>query len=769
MRRSILISDHKIYIVSNRLPITLNEAPNGDLQLKHSSGGLVSGLKEIHDTTDSLWIGYLGATPKQKYEAKINSLLEDERLNAVNIPKKLYNNYYNGYSNGVLWPLFHNFLATMSISNEYWDAYVKVNQYFAEHILSIVEDDSFVWIHDYQLMLLPQLLKKANPSLKIAYFHHIPFPSSEIFRAIPARTELITGLLGADYIGFHTYDYARHFLMTVQRLLGIPTKVNEVFFDDRPVKIAAHALGVDYQNLSKLAKNIKLSSQPVESLGEKSSIRFLGIDRLDYTKGLPERLQSFREFLTLYPEYIGKATLVQICVPSRQDIGSYNRIRAQVERLVGQINGEFSRPSYTPIQYIFRSQPLEEIIRLYKSSDVCLVTPLRDGLNLVCKEYVAAKDQLDGCLILSEFAGAASEMGEALQVNPYDITGVAKAMKRALDMPKDERQKRMGALRNRIEQNDNITWAKKFMRSWLTHIEEATLESETFTHMQQQKVLDELSRKKRLFIFLDYDGTLTPIVQRPEMAIPTEKLKRILTDLTQVTKITPTIITGRPRSFCEKYLGDLNVNFIAEHGSFIKEKADNKWHQPLQLPAEEFEKSKPDVIRMLQMYVDSVPGSHIEKKETCIVWHYRESEPNFASEQARILGESLQQMLAKTSLSVYHGKKTLEIRQTLAHKGFGVEYILEKDHWSPEEDALITVGDDVTDEDMHRVHVKNNISIHIGKSNAYSKYHLATPEDLYIFLQLLSASCFEKIDKAPMAVGKPEALKANAPEIGGKF
>lgn len=758
-----MISDSKIYIVSNRLPITLSEHPSGDLTLKHSSGGLVSGLKEIHDTTDSLWIGYLGATPKPKFESQIHALLEKERLNAVSVPKKLYNSYYNGYSNGVLWPLFHNFLATMSISNEYWDAYVEVNRTFAEHILATVEDHSFVWVHDYQLMLLPQLLKQANPTLKIAYFHHIPFPSSEIFRTIPARTELIKGLLGADYIGFHTYDYARHFLMTIQRLLVIPTKVNEVIYDDRPVKIAAHALGVDYQNLSKVAKNIDVESPQVETLGEKQSIRFLGIDRLDYTKGLPERLQSFREFLTLYPEYIGKASLVQICVPSRQDIGSYNKIRAQVERLVGQINGEFSRPSYTPIQYIFRSQPLEEVIRLYKSSDVCLVTPLRDGLNLVCKEYVAAKDQLDGCLILSEFAGAASEMGEAIQVNPYDITGVARAMKRALDMPKSERRKRMGALRRRIEQNDNITWAKKFMRSWLTHIQEAILESETFTHMQQQKVLEDLSKKKRVFIFLDYDGTLTPIVQRPEMAVPTENLKRILRDLTQTPNVLPTIITGRPRGFCEEYLGDLDVNFIAEHGSFIKEKTDSTWYQPLQLPAEEYEKSRPDVLRMLQMYVDSVPGSHIEEKETCLVWHYRESEPTFASEQARILGESLQQMLAKTSLSVYHGKKTLEIRQTLAHKGFGVEYILEKEKWNPDTDALITVGDDVTDEDMHRVHVKHNVSIHIGKANAYSRYHLATPEDLYVFLQLLSAK-FTSLNDQASGIGS-NSLRTGAPGL----
>lgn len=747
-----MIFDNKIYIISNRLPISISFKESSDeVSISHSSGGLVSGLREIHDTSDSLWIGYLETSAKLRTDRRLHEIMRKERLQSIYISKKLYNDYYNGYSNGVLWPLFHNFLASMSISDEYWDAYRKVNRIFAEKILNSVEDESLVWVHDYQLMLLPELLKQANPSLKIAYFHHIPFPSSEIFRAIPARKEIITGLLGADYIGFHTYDYARHFLTCIQRLVGIPTKVNEVFYQDRPIKVAAHPLGVDFPTLAKAAQTIPTSSETVDRLADKQCIRFLGIDRLDYTKGIPERLRSFHAFLEANPEYVGKATLIQICVPSRQDIGSYNKIRAQVERLVGKINGEFSRPAYTPVQYIFRSQPFEEIIRLYKTADVALVTPLRDGLNLVCKEYVAAKDDLDGCLILSEFAGAASEMGEALQVNPYDIKGMASAMKQAIEMPRSERIKRLKALRDRVKHNNNITWAKRFIKSWLKHIEEGILESTYLDNNQQSQLIETIARKKHIFLFLDYDGTLTPIVERPELAIPSKRLNQIVDKIGLETQFKTTIITGRPRQFCDKYFKDYQVNIVAEHGSFVKELFDPKgWKQPIQLPTEEFEKFRPDIMRLLNMYVDSVPGSHIEEKETCVVWHYRLADSDFATSQAQVLGESLQQMLAKTSLSVYHGKKTVEIRQAMAHKGFGVEYMLESLGWDPETDALITVGDDVTDEDMHRVSAKQNISIHIGKSNAYSKFHLNSPEELYQFLDnlddnLINAKKIKKI------------------------
>ncbi len=728
-------SKRKLVIVSNRLPVTLYKDADGNQQLKKSSGGLVSGLREIHEQNNSLWVGYLGGI--EGNVERIDQFLDENALVDVPMTNKIYDKYYNGYANGTLWPLFHNFLATMSISDGHWHAYVKANQLFAERILMFINPDDRIWVHDYQLMLLPRMLRNHYQDLKIAYFHHIPFPSSEIFRAIPRRKELIDGLLGADYIGFHTYDYVRHFLQSTQRLAGIKTKVNEIIFEDRPIKVAAHPLGVDFKAFS-TSKSSVFEDNP-EYLRDKERITILGIDRLDYTKGLPERLKSFARFLEFYPEVVGKVRLIQICVPSRQDIGSYNRIRSQVERLVGKINGEFSRSDYIPVEYIFRSIPQQEVVELYKQADVMLVTPLRDGLNLVCKEYIAARTDLDGCLILSEFAGAASEMGEALQVNPYDVDTVARTLKKALSMPFSERTRRIKILRRRMQENDNVSWAKSFIKMWEHHDQDNMKVSLPLVEGAQQDLVDILAQKNRIFLFLDYDGTLAPIRKRPEMALPDASLDEVMANLAACPQIKVSIVTGRPKDFCEKYLSRYKVSFVAEHGSFLKFSDSDEWEQAIAIPGEEIKAIRTEILELLELYQKSVPNSHIEIKDTCIVWHYRESEPIFASQQAQVLGESLEQMLAKTTWSVYHGKKSVEIRQSLAHKGFGVETILEREGWNDQEDALVTVGDDTTDEDMHRVQTMHNHSIHIGSANAYSKYYLESPEKLYEFLIKLSS------------------------------
>ncbi|SMF64476.1 bifunctional alpha,alpha-trehalose-phosphate synthase (UDP-forming)/trehalose-phosphatase [Pseudobacteriovorax antillogorgiicola] len=722
----------KLFIVSNRLPVNYNdEAPAGQ-RLKASSGGLVTGLREIHEQSDSLWIGFLGQLQGQ--DPELESYLKEHNLVPVHIRPKVYDKYYNGYANGTLWPLFHNFLASMSISDGHWKSYVEANHAFAKAIIDLLSPGDRIWVHDYQLMLLPQILREHQNDLKISYFHHIPFPSSEIFRAIPRRSELINGLLGADYIGFHTYDYARHFIQSAKRVAGAKTKINEIMFQDRPIKVAAHPLGVDFKAF---AKTKSLGTRILERLRDSDRITFLGIDRLDYTKGLPERLKSFARFLELYPHFVGKARLIQICVPSRQNIGSYNKIRSQVERLVGKINGEFSRSDYIPVEYIFRSIPQEEVIELYQQADVMVVTPLRDGLNLVAKEYVAARTDGDGCLVLSEFAGAASEMGEALQVNPYDIETVAHTLNHALEMPPKERRERMQALRKRMKEHDNINWAQNFMAMWSQHEMDTRVNSKHLTKSEQFKLVEKIKNRERIFLFLDYDGTLAPIQDKPELAVPDKALDELMAALAPQSNIISTIVTGRPTSFCEQYLLKYGTHIAAEHGSFIRYSDDKDWEQVITVSAEDANSLQVEIMELLETYQHAVPKSHIEKKETCIVWHYRESEPEFAANQARILGESLEQMLNKTSWSVYHGKKAVEIRQSLAHKGYAVETVLDKFSWNRDDDALLTIGDDTTDEDMHRVHTKFNESIHIGSENAYSKYFLDSPANLYEFINLL--------------------------------
>lgn len=725
------LDDRRLIIVSNRLPVRLSGSESDQIELVLSNGGLVRGLNVIHRDSNSIWVGHLA------HELDPSSWLADclnrGRLHNVSIDEDTYDRYYNGYANNTLWPLFHNFLSSMAISDDHWDAYVQANEAFVESIANIVQENDWVWIHDYQLMLVPSMLRKRFPDMKISYFHHIPFPSSEIFRTIPRREEILNGLLGADYIGFHTFDYARHFLATVKRILGVKTKLNDVILSDRSIHVATHPLGVDFEAF---AREIRNPSDRVEKLGEKNEVVFLGIDRLDYTKGLPERLQSFARFLELYPEYVGKARLVQICVPSRQEIGSYHDIRQEVERLVGKINGEFSRPSYIPVEYLFRSIPLESIIDLYQQADVMVVTPLRDGLNLVCKEYIVARSDLDGCLVLSEFAGSAAELGEALQVNPYDIDSVAQTFHTALQMSALERRQRMICLRERMKKYDNVAWAHSYIQSWQNHDQASHIPSVPLKDKVEEALVSEVSQSK-VFLFLDYDGTLAPIRTRPEQAVPDQALFELMERLKRSEHIIPAIVTGRPSDFCEQHLVEFGIPIASEHGAFIRYPEQGQWNSPITMSEDDINSLQAEILEVFEAYRELVPHSHVESKKTCMVWHYRESDPDFAESQAHILAETLEQLLNKTSWSVYHGKKTVEVRLSLAHKGFAVELML-KQMGFDENCSLISVGDDTTDEDMYRVQVEKNHSIHIGMRNAFSRYYLNSPQELYEFLLRLA-------------------------------
>jgi trehalose 6-phosphate synthase/phosphatase len=365
----------------------------------------------------------------------------------------------------LIWPLFHYFPENIQIVLNEVEAYQKTNELFCQTICDILQPGDKVWVQDYQLMLLPHLLRKAHPNLSIAYFHHIPFPAFEIFRIIQTRINILEGLLGADIIGFHTLDYVRHFLISVNRILDFPVHLDEIYYQNRKIKAIAHPLGVDVNMIdqtttpeSKKVKNLR------KKIGE--HIVLLSIDRLDYTKGIPERLEAYRCLLKKHPEYIGKIILIQICVPTRTDILSYRKLRANVERLVGQINGEFGEAEYSPVQYFYRSFSRDELIAFYKVAHIAIVTPLRDGLNLVCKEYVASRTQNDGVLILSEMAGAAAEMTQALLVNPYDTEAFAETIDQALKMNPQESTSRMTQLRAQTIHYSNINWIHDFIEKW---------------------------------------------------------------------------------------------------------------------------------------------------------------------------------------------------------------------------------------------------------------------------------------------------------------
>ncbi|HZE85544.1 MAG TPA: bifunctional alpha,alpha-trehalose-phosphate synthase (UDP-forming)/trehalose-phosphatase, partial [Puia sp.] len=508
----------RLIIISNRLPFSLDR--EGDkINIRQSSGGLVSAIKSYFenntaskpDITEKLWMG-VADFPQGDWDQALAAHADKQEFTVLPLfmDKELYDNYYNGFSNSVLWPLFHYFSSLARYETQYFEAYTQVNQLFADRLLPLLKPDDIVWIHDYQLMLLPGMLREKMPAISIGFFLHIPFPSYEIFRLIPAEWKkvLLNGVMGADLIGFHTYDYVQHFLQSVKMLLGVENYFHNLQYKDRLVRIDLFPIGIDYNKFHEAANDpaiLELRSRIRSNFEEKKII--FSVDRMDYSKGLIQRLNGFEYFLDRYPEWREKVVFILNIVPSRSEIPAYTERKKLIEEKIGTINGRFSSISWQPVIYRYNHLPFDEMVALYQAADVALITPLRDGMNLVAKEYVASCAAGRGVLILSELAGAASELSEAILVNPTDVADVASSITRALAMPLYEQRNRMTLMQRRLQDYDVVKWVNDFLDQ-LQQVKQEQLK-------QQVKFLDDRAIKdirrhyqnsnNRCFL-LDYDG-----------------------------------------------------------------------------------------------------------------------------------------------------------------------------------------------------------------------------------------------------------------------
>lgn len=455
---------NRLILVSNRLPVTFSDDSDG-MSVQKSVGGLATALSEPHERSDGVWVGWPGPTdglsPEKAKELEVR--LKAMGTVPVHLSAAEIRRYYGTFSNAVLWPLFHYVTASLPLRVEGWEEYRAANRKFADAVIGRYRPGDVIWVHDYQLMLVPGMLRERLPDAKIGFFLHIPFPSSELFAILPAREFLLEGLLGADLIGFHTTSYRRHFHSTVQRILGIPAEPDTVRFGDRTVRTGVFPIGIDAVGFGERAEDPAALEAAAEIRGDGSNSILLGIDRLDYTKGIPRRLLAFEELLTRWPEWQERVRLVQVAVPSRGEVKAYRRYRQEVDALVGRINGQFATPLWVPVHHMFRSVEDIELTALYRAADVMLVTPLRDGMNLVAKEFVASRPDEDGVLVLSEFAGASEHLQAAVDVNPYDIARSAEAYRRALLMPREERRERMQSLRRSVFEFDVHRWVVDFL------------------------------------------------------------------------------------------------------------------------------------------------------------------------------------------------------------------------------------------------------------------------------------------------------------------
>ena len=710
----------KLIIVSNRLPLTVSKNKS-KFSFQPSVGGLVTGVSSLDMTQEQIWIGWPGIT-LSGFSTKSDSIELKEKLSEQNyrpvfLKRNDFENYYQGFCNEVIWPLFHYFAQYANYQKKYWDSYKRVNEAFSKEVLEVANDDDVIWIHDYHLMLLPGLIRKKMPRVKIGFFLHIPFPSSEIFRLIPWCAELLDGLLGSDLIGFHTFDYARHFLESVRRVLGYEHTLGQITLGNHAVKVDTFPMGIDYQKFSHAPEKneVQTSISKFRENIKKDYKVILSIDRLDYTKGIPERLEAFDYFLDKNPNYKGKVIFIVIAVPSRIEVEHYRLLKEQVDNLAGRINGKHGTIGWTPILYMYRSFDFVDLIALYSIADVLFLTPLRDGMNLVAKEYVAARKNEDGVLILGEMAGTAKELGEALIINPNDLQGTADALKKAITMPTDEQKRRMISMRGRLKRYDVKRWAHDFMDR-VNQIKEVQrqLISKGLSQSRKNKLLQNYQKSKRALFLLDYDGTLMPFNERPEKVKPDRELKDLLGSLSRNSGNQIVVISGRDRKTLDKWVSNISNGLVAEHGVWIKEK--NSW-ETLETLSDEW---KVEIRPILEVFVDRTPGSFIEEKDFSLVWHFRKVDPALAIVRLGELKDVLLHITANLNVGVLEGNKVVEVKDTGINKGKATMSWLAKAKW----DFILSIGDDWTDEDIFEVLPEWAYSIKVGFGPTKARFNL---------------------------------------------
>jgi len=738
----------RLVVVSNRLPFTVS-FKEGAPQFAPSIGGLTTGLwsylnrksPNSAERPDYLWMGWPGASVQPEHEAAVRTFgAQQFKSSPVFLPEESMDRFYLGFCNKTVWPLFHYFPTLARYEEEYWQEYQSVNRRFGEAVVNALQPDDLLWIHDYHLMLLPKLVREKFPEMPIGFFLHIPFPSWEIFRMLPRawREEIIEGLLGASLIGFHTHDYVRDFLTSVLRTAGYEHQLGSLALRDRVVKVETFPMGIEFDRFATTAASGETTSLVAE-LREKCAGQkvIFSVDRLDYTKGLINRLRGYELFLKNNPQWHGKVVFVISVAPSRIGVESYQAMKLELEQTVGRIVGDFGNVHWTPLVYQFRLLAFEEIVPLYRGCDVALITPLRDGMNLVAKEFIASRPDQTGVLILSEMAGAAKEMGEALIINPFHHEDFAQALAQALTMPVEEQVRRNKLLQERLRRYDVNRWADDFIQAMLASQKtEAARRARSLTGKAQVALAQQYRAAVRRALLLDYDGTLVPFAKEPGSARPDEELLNLLAALGADPANEVVIVSGRPRRDLEDWFGKLPMALVAEHGVWLRHQG-AEWRMLKTITTEWKERVRP----ILQLYVDRLPGALLEEKEFSLAWHFRRADPEQAPLRAKELLDDLAGYTRNIDVQVFEGNKVIEVRNTGVNKGTAAMEWLTGN--AP--DFILGIGDDWTDEDLFRALPPSAFSVRVGLANTAARYYLTNHTAVRRMLRELSQEQREKI------------------------
>ncbi|QJW89499.1 bifunctional alpha,alpha-trehalose-phosphate synthase (UDP-forming)/trehalose-phosphatase [Spirosoma taeanense] len=735
------MKNNRLIIISYRLPFSI-QVQNKVTTVKPSSGGLVTAVKSLDLSASSqkpVWIGCADFTQRtwEKHRHEVN---DDFEYVPVFLDKATNKHFYNGFANSVLWPLFHYFPSYVDYHDEDLAAYQTANQQVCEKVMELLQPNDLVWVHDYHFLALPQLIREQEPKATIGFFLHIPFPSNELLRLLPRRCRdyLLTGLLGADLIGFHTNDYLIHFLKSVQLNLGLPHTLAKIFNQDRAVQCQAFPIGINY-GLYNDGYNQPEVIEERRALKESYPGKIIfSVDRLDYTKGVMQRLDALEAFLQAHPEWKGNLVFILVVIPSRDEIQTYWERKQMIEQAVGRINGKFATLTWVPIVYRYASLSFPQLLALYTACDVAMITPLRDGMNLVAKEFVASRQDQQGVLLLSELTGAANELGEALLVNPLDEYEVADQLNAGLTMAPEEQQRRIAIMQQRIAGYDVKQWANEFFESLLTARrgqEKSPVRS--LKGVGKHKLLTAYEQAQSRLLLLDYDGTLAEFASKPELAAPSAEVLELLRELAAIPQNKVVVISGRAHDTLEDWLSGLPIDIVAEHGTFIRQ--EGSWRSPVLDDG-----SWKDTVRPLMAdFVSRCAGSFIEEKSHSLAWHYRNVSEAMGFDRSREMITTLQSLLPY-QLRVIDGNKVVEVKNADTDKGRMAKQLAMAYPY----EFVLAIGDDRTDEDLFSVLLSpTHHTIKVGRGATSAGYRLdSVPQVLALLHELVNHSQLAKTE-----------------------
>lgn len=732
-----------VVIASNRLPVRLVEE-DGGFRFEPSAGGLVSSLRGVGVRA---WVGWPGSPVPPERRRQVTARLQKDGLHPVFLTAEEVDDFYGRICNDTLWPLFHYFSDRLRITEEAWERYVEVNARFAGAILALAGPSTRVWVHDFHLMLVPAMLRAREPDLAIGFFLHIPFPSSEIYRLLPGREQVLRGLLGADYVSFQTGEDARHFRSACLRVLGIESHPDVIEIDGRRVGIGADPIGIDVAGFRETLAE-PATADALEELEQQFRDRRLvvGVERLDYTKGIQHKLRAFERLLQQEPERARTTTMLQVLVPSRLDSEEYRSQRDEIELLIAGINGRYGRPGVTPVEYIHRSISRAALVACYRRADVAMVTSLRDGMNLVAQEFALCQSEpglprrWNGVLLLSEFTGAAQVLPGAVLVNPWNVAETAERLREALDTEPGDRRRRLETMAARVEALDSHRWAEAFLGKLGVYARRGRRRAvaRPLDERARARIVERARRARRYTFLLDYDGTLRELASHPELAAPTPEILELLAELSALPETEVHVVSGRRRRTLEEWFGALPVHLAAEHGHLARGPG-----LPWTTLADVDLSWLPRVERLFRQVAREVPGTFVERKSASVTWHYRQAEPEYAAWRAKELLLAIEQLLHGMPAEVLLGHRVVEVRARGVNKGVYVARLFP--HGRPARHFVLAVGDDRTDQEMYAALPPGAFSVHVSRTGVSEglqrdQFLLESPGEARAFLRELAAA-----------------------------